>query len=81
MHKGTYEILTREVYIKRQCYPTNNYIERLWQSLNHHRPNINALIAVLERDIQQRTEGIEKYADHPLFENEGLSGSFDVIMW
>jgi hypothetical protein len=61
MHSDTYELLTREVHSARTCHPTDIYLDRLWHSLDHYRPDINALVASLERDIEQRTSDIERY--------------------
>lgn len=69
-HPDTYEILTKRVYLQRSCYPTDIYLDRLWVSLDYHRPNIEALIASLERDIQSRTEGIDKYPDDAAYINQ-----------
>lgn len=60
-HKDTYEVLTRHVYNERVCHSTDVYLDRLWHTLNHYRPNLDAFIVALERAIQKCIYEIEQY--------------------
>ncbi len=60
-HKDTYEVLAREVALARYSHSTDVYLDRMYASVGHYTPNIHALIASLENNIQKRTEEIANY--------------------